>query len=397
MRWILAHLFVNDFAFDQLDMLLVECTGFFRLLVFSTRPALARRVLHGGCGGPFGEGCGHEGVIQFYIGLVPKRPRTRPSTEDALAAIHAIRQAPEKYDLARDLAPFLNHKSNHVVAAGAATAERLEVAALAPDLVQAFERLMRDPAKLDQGCKATIAIVQALVMLEDAAARVFLAGIRHVQKEGSFGPPVDVAAPLRGLCARGLARMGHPDALLECVTLLADPEIPARAGAVRAIADSGRPDGVLLLRLKALTGDKEIEVTGECFTALLSMDPAGSVEFVAKFLNSKDEGIAEQAALALGESHLPAALAVLRDAWESGGTREHRRMLLTAIALLRGDEALEFLLERLREDSIPGAADALAALSFYLRDEKIGVTVHAAIAGRQDRDAFDNYLRERPR
>ncbi len=76
--------------------------------------------------------------------------------------------------------------------------------------------------------------------------------------------------------------MGHPDALLECVTLLADPEIAARTGAIRAIADAGRPEGVLLLRLKTLLGDKEIEVTGECFASLLSLDPARSVEFVAQ-------------------------------------------------------------------------------------------------------------------
>lgn len=308
----------------------------------------------------------------------------RPTTEDALAAIHAIRQAPEKYDLSRDLAPFLGHKSNHVVAAAAVTAERLEAAALAPGLVQAFERLMRDPAKLDPGCKALIAIVQALVMLEDAAERVFFAGIRHVQKEGSFGGAVDAAAPLRGLCARGLARMGHPDALLECVTLLVDPEIPARTGAVRAIADSGRPEGILLLRLKALTGDKQIEVTGECFTALLSMDPAGAVEFVAKFLSSKDADIPEQAALALGESHLPAAFPVLRDAWERGGAREHRRMLLTAIALLRIDEALEFLLQRLASESSVVAADALAGLVFYARDEAVAARIEKVVHERGD-------------
>jgi HEAT repeat protein len=312
--------------------------------------------------------------------LVPKRL----STEDALAAIHAVRQAPEKYDLVRDLALFLRHKSNHVVAAAAATAERLEAGALAPDLVGAFERLMRDPAKLDAGCKATSAIVQALIQMEDAAAKIYFLGIRHVQMEGSFGRMADAAAPLRGLCARGLARMGHPDALLECVTLLADPEIAARTGAVRAIADSGRPDGVLLLRLKALLGDQEIEVRGECFAALLSLDPAGSIEFVAKFLNSDAEGVGEQAALALGESHLPAAFPVLREAWERGGTREQRRTLLTAIAMLRIDEALEFLLRRLREESAPVAADALAGLVFYARDEAVLTRIQEIIRERGD-------------
>jgi hypothetical protein len=306
------------------------------------------------------------------------------ATEDALAGIHAIRQSPEKYDLKRDLAPFLRHKSNHAVAAAAATAEKLEAGGLAPDLVLAFEKFMRDPAKLDPGCKATTAIVQALIQLEDPAAQVYFAGIRHVQREGSFGPPVDAAAPLRGLCARGLARMGHPDALLECVTLLADTEIAARTGAIRAIADAGRPEGVLLLRLKSLLGDKEIEVTGECFGALLSLDPSGSVEFVGKFLYSRAEGIGEQAALALGESRQLAAFHVLREAWESGAAAEQRRTLLVAIAMLRIDEALEFLLSRLADESGPVAADALAGLAFYARDEAVLTRVEEIIRQRGD-------------
>lgn len=316
------------------------------------------------------------------------------TTEDALAAIHAIRETPEKYDLARDLAPFLRHKSNHVVAAAAATAEQLEIGALAPDLVQAFDRLMRDPGKLDPGCKGTLAVAQALVQMEDPAAKVYFAGIRHVQREGSYGPPVDAAAPLRGLCARGLARMGHPDALLECVTLLADPEIAARTGVIPAIADAGRPEGVLLLRLKALLGDKEIEVAGECFTALLSLDPAGSVDFVAKFLNSDDEGMGEQAALALGESKLAAAFPILRQAWEQGAAREQRRTLLVAIAMLRNDEALEFLLERLHSESGPVAADALAGLAFYARDDAVLARVEEIIRQRGDGALENVFARE---
>ncbi len=315
-------------------------------------------------------------------------------TEDALAAIHAIRQSPENRDLKTDLAPFLRHKSNHAVAAAASAAEHLEAAALAPDLVQAFERLMRDPAKLDPGCKATTAIVQALIQLEDPATRVYFAGVRHVQMEGSFGPKVDAAAPLRGLCARGLARMGHPGALLECVTLLADPEIPARTGAIRAVADAGRPEGVLLLRLKTLLGDREIDVMGECFGALLSLDPADSVEFVARFLNSKTEGLGEQAALALGESRLPAAFEVLREAWENGGIAEQRRTLLVAIAMLRIDEALEFLLSRLAEESGPVAADALAGLAFYARDEAVLARVEGIIRERGDEALEAVFARE---
>jgi HEAT repeat protein len=317
-----------------------------------------------------------------------------PSTEDALAAIHAIRQAPEKHDLKPDLAQFLRHKSNHVVAAAAATVERLEAGTLAPDLVEAFERLMGNPTKLDSGCKAMIAVTQALVQMDDPAAKVYFAGIRHVQMEGSFGPPVDVAAPLRGLCARGLARMGHPGALLECVTLLADREVPARAGAIRAVGDAGRPEGVLLLRLKSLLGDREDEIVAECFSALLRLDPAASVEFVAKFLRSQSGGIGEQAALALGESRLAAAFGVLREAWERGGSQEQRRTLLVAIAMLRSEPALEFLLERLSAESGPVAADALAGLAFYARDEAVLARVDAIIRQRGDRALEAVFARE---
>lgn len=310
-----------------------------------------------------------------------------------MAAIHAFRQSPDTCDPQRDLAPFLQHKSNHVVAAAAATAERRGANALAPDLVAAFERLMRDPAKLDQGCKATAAIVQALASMADPAARVYFAGIRHVQKEGSFGPPVDVAAPLRGLCARGLARMGHSDALLECVTLLADPEIAARAGAVRAIADAGRTEGILLLRLKALLGDKDPGVTAECFVALLSLDAERSAEFVAQFLDPKFEEIAEQAALALSESRLPKAFDALRKAWEQGGLSDHRRMLLRAIGMLRLESAVEFLLERLQNESASVAADLLAALAFHARDEAVTDRVERIIRERAEPSLDEAFAR----
>lgn len=253
---------------------------------------------------------------------------------------------------------------------------------------------MRDPAKLDQGCKATAAIVQALIAIEEPAARVYFAGIRHVQKEGSFGPPVDVAAPLRGFCARGLARMGHPDALLECVTLLIDPEIAARAGAIRAIADAGRPEGVLLLRLKALMGDKEPDITAECFAALISLDREPSVAFVAKFLDPKFDELAEQAALALSESRLPAAFEVLRSAWEQGGLNDHRRMLLRAIGMMRLEIALEFLLERLNNESPSVAADALTALVFHARDEAIVQRVERIIRERAEPALHESFARE---
>lgn len=305
-----------------------------------------------------------------------------PSTDQALQTIRAVRDTPESFDLKRDLAPFLKHKSNHVAAAAASTAERLEAVALAPDLVEAFLELMKDPAKRDPGCEALIAIAKALVAMDDPAAKVYFAGVHHVQMEGSFGPPIDAAAALRGLCAQGLARMGHPDALIECVTLLADSEPAARAGAVRAIAESGDIAGTLLLRLKALLGDKEDEVIGECFSGLLRLAPGPSLEFVAGFQSSRSDEIAEAAAFALAESHMQAAFPLLRKAWDETAQAERKRALLHAIALLRLDEAVEFLLVRVAEDREPAAADAIAALSLYGRDEAIRKRVEDIVENR---------------
>jgi HEAT repeat protein len=304
------------------------------------------------------------------------------STDQALQAIRAIRDSPESFDLKRDLAPFLKHKSNHVAAAAASTAERLEAGALAQDLVDAFLELMKDPAKRDQGCEALIAIAKALVAMDEPAAKVYFAGAHHVQMEGSYGPPIDAAAPLRGLCAHGLARMGHPDALIQCVNLLADKEVPARVGAIRAIADSGDIAGTLLLRLKALVGDKEDEVLGECFAGLLRLAPGPSLEFVARFLKSASEEIRERAALALGESRLAAAFPVLREAWDGTAQAGRRRTLLLSIAMLRLDEAVEFLMARVAEDREAAAGDALAALALYSRDEAVRRRV-AEIVGKR--------------
>jgi len=310
------------------------------------------------------------------------RVAKRPSTEDALLAIRAIRDAPEAYDLKRDLAPFLLNKTNHAAAAAADTIGRLEAVTLTQELVAAFLFWMKNPAKLDPGSKALTAIAKTLAAMDCPASEVYLKGIRHVQMEASFGPPVDTAAALRGLCAQGLARMSHPDALLECVTLVTDREIAARSGAVRAISETGQPAAVLLLRFKALVGDDDEEVMAECFAGLLRLAPAETFEFVARFLSSPVDEIAERAALALGESHLASAFPVLQQAWEQTTRATLRKTLLLAMAMLRQDEAVEFLLTRLADDSEKSGADALAALALYSRDDSVRTRIQELLAQR---------------
>lgn len=303
--------------------------------------------------------------------------------EQELAHLRAIRNSPESYELQRDLAPFLHHKSNHAVAAAAEAAKALEAEALAPDLIAAFMGLMKHPSERDPGCKALQAIAGALATFGADASEVYLAGIRHVQMEGSFGPPVDAAAPLRGLCARGLVRMAHPDALFETIAVLADRKIPARVGAVRALADSGSLAAELVLRLKVLQGD-DAEVLAECFAALLSLAPSRSVEFVSKWLHRQPDEVIESAALALGESRLASAVTPLQEAYAGQIRRPLRKTLLLAMAMLRRDEGVEFLLACLENEPENSASDALSALSLYRNDAAVAERVRSIVAKREN-------------
>jgi HEAT repeat protein len=284
-------------------------------------------------------------------------------TETALDALREIRLEPARFHLARDLAPFLKHRSNQVVAKAAA----LAVPELAQQLVEAFRRLIKDAAKFDAGCVALPTIVRKLIEIEDASAEIFFAGLRHVQREPVYGGHVDTAAPLRGMCAIALARMAHPDALLEAVNLLVDVEQEARIGAVRALAESGRADAELVLRFKALAGDGKPEVTAECFAALLRLGPGTrALPFVAEFLSKASEEVAESAAIALGESRMVDAFPLLKAAFVQERSRTIRRAILMGMALSRQDEAIEFLFERAVEDRA-----AVEALQLFPNDEMI--------------------------
>ena len=294
----------------------------------------------------------------------------RLTTEDALALISAIRNTPEKYDLKLDLAPLLQHKSNHVIAAVAVALKRLEETALAPELVAAFLALLPKAKDRDQGSKALTAIAETLVNTGEDAPEVYLAGVKHVQMEGSFGPPIDVASPLRGLCARGLVRMRHHEALYEVVALLADREVPARAGAAQALGDAGGLAAELLLRLKVLNGDEE-DVGAECFQSLLVAAPERSVSFVAGYLASESEDRVESAAMALGGCRLASATTVLMEAWRSQIRRPIRRVLSLAIAMCRQEAGIDFLVSRLEEEPDQTANDVLGAFSLYRNDEKV--------------------------
>jgi hypothetical protein len=314
--------------------------------------------------------------------------------ERSLDRLGELRHADVSDAAVQEVREFLRNRSNLVVAKAAKVARELQIKALIPDMVAAFDKLMADAPRLDKRCAATTEIVSALYELNYDDPTPYLAGLKHVQMEASFGPPVDEAAKLRAVSAQGLLRTRHPDALAEVTQLLVDREPAARIGAVRALAVNGGEAGILLLRLKVSTGDVEAAVLGECFSGLLEASPAKSVPFVAKYIDSEDPDVAQVAMLALGESRIPAAFEALREKWARTIAIPVRRALLSAMAASKLDEAIAFLVSLVETAGVPTAAAAVEALSIYSRNERVRKSVGEAVMTRKNEALVANFKRD---
>ena len=217
-----------------------------------------------------------------------------------------------------------------------------------------------------------IAIARALFNLDYDGADLFLSGMRHVQMEPVWGGSFDTAAELRAVCAMGLANTTYPDKLRELVDLLVDREWQARAGAVRAIAVVGSEAALLLLRFKALSGDKETEVLADCFSGLLSVEGAEAVPLVASFADSKDRKSREAAILALGASRRADAIEWLKERFRRHSPdMETRKCILLSLATSRMEAAIEFLLGLIREGSPQISEFAVSAMEINRGDGQI--------------------------
>ncbi len=294
----------------------------------------------------------------------------KPSkTEAAYYALERIGSGPMAAEAIAELRKALNAAASLLVSKAADIAGRRGVSELIPDMISAFGRFTTDGARVDKQCNAKISIVNALNALECVDDAVFLTGARYIQMEPVFGGQADTAAELRCGCAYGLARIAHPDAHYVLADLLVDGESSVRAAAAKALAYLGSPEGELLLRLKVLTGDKELDVISECFEGLMTMSPKRSLVFVSRYLKSDDLSAAQCAAIAIGKSHAPGAFDALRKCWDDSPSPSTRRALLLPIALIRSDDAFEFLLEVLRRGDGKIIAQATNALSLYADDE----------------------------
>ncbi len=293
------------------------------------------------------------------------RSTTQRGFDKELAELDALKDSPLDATAVEHIRKALGHRNNFIVAKAAKLVADNELAALLSDILAAYDRFFVDAVKSDPQCWAKNALVKALVKLEHRAKDAYLRGLRHHQMEPVWGGQSDTAGTLRGECAHALVDCpGISDAELLALLLepLVDEDKTVRVEAARAIGQVGGISAALLLRLRILlapaTGDEDApEVLGAVFSALLGLERAQAIPLVAGFLKDGDD-LAAEAAFALSELRTAEALATLVERYRGGVDAWFGSVMLSAIALTRLPEAMDFLLGLIARD----AREALAVI-----------------------------------
>ena len=276
------------------------------------------------------------------------------SFDEELAALEILRDAlPAETEA--PLRKALTHRNNFIVAKAAKLIVQHNHRSLTPVLAEAFPRFLTDGVKTDPQCWAKDAIVKALSAFEYQEPDLFLAGMRHIQLEPSFGGSTDSAGPLRGLCAMGLVQcrsLSNTQVLTHLLPLFADKELSVRVNGARAIEQIGTDTASLLLRLRGELASDEPELLGACYSGVLHLEGPSAIPWAAKFLRplAPDDASAE-AAFAIAETRTEAAFTLLKSTWKQTRDPDFRGTCLTAIALTRQEGAYNFLLEEIAEGS----------------------------------------------
>lgn len=284
--------------------------------------------------------------------------------DEQLAALDRLRQQPEQVREG-GLRKALTRRNNFLVAKAADLVREFQMAQVIPELLVAFDRFFHNSVKTDPQCWAKNALSRSLAMLEHQDAGVFLRGMRHIQMEPIWGGRSDTAGTLRATCALALVQcrtLSESALLAHLLELMGDTDKGVRTEVVRAIEQVGSSSAVLLLRLRAVLGSDEPEVLGACYSGILRIEGLSAIPWVGRFLASGDECAAE-AALAIAGTHSPEGLVALRECLAKANDPWWHSVLLSAIALTRQEEAVDFLLDLIRSES----PDAEAAIEAVLR------------------------------
>lgn len=307
----------------------------------------------------------------------------RRKFEEQLAALDALREQEPQARIA-PLRKALAHRNNYVVAKAADLVRGFKLDDLTPELLAAFDRFFEDAVKADPQCWAKNAIGRALAAFEYQDADVFLHGMRHIQLEPVWGGSSDSAGTLRATCALALVQcrsLTNADLLMHLVEMLADKDKSVRLEVVHAIEQVGQPSSALLLRLRAILGSDEPEVLGACYSGILRIEGVSAISWISRFLDSSDDPAAE-AALAIAGTHAPEGFEVLKKRFAHEADPWFCSVLLSAIALTRQDEALEFLFDQVRSESSHAEA-AIEAIVRAVPSEEIKKRLEKMVSGNQ--------------
>jgi HEAT repeat protein len=306
----------------------------------------------------------------------------RANLEDRIEQLRELGRQPVTDQTRTSLRKALGDRSNLVVAQAAKVAGALQLRDLIPDLLQAFDRILPKGSAADPKCWAKKALVDVLKKMDHDQSDVFLRGLRHIQMEPVWGGHEDAAISLRGSCALALPQcvdISRHTKLRFLVDAMADPEEPVRVDAVRAIEQMEGDDGALLLRLKARVGDADSRVTGQVLESIINVEGDQGIAFVCGFLESEHDAICEEAALVLGASRSAAGFAALKEAWSRKRNGSRSEIFLRAISASGLPDAIDFLVNLIKDGPQSEADGAVRALELYSGSEEIEAKVRQAV------------------
>jgi hypothetical protein len=329
------------------------------------------------------------------------RAQSSRGFERELAELEALKGAALDTVSIELLRKSLAHRNNFLASKAAKLVADAELFDLLPDVLATFDRFFIDAAKSDPQCWAKNALAKTLVKLEHRQKDAYLRGLRHHQMEPSWGGSSDTAGALRATCTHALVDCpGISDADLLTILLepLTDTDKTVRIEAVRAIGQVGGSSAALVLRLRALLGpsgpDKdEPEALGAVYASLLALEGARAVPVVAAALKQGDD-LSAEAAFALADLRTPEALTALIARFSAGADAWFGSVLLSAIALTRLPEAMDYLIEIIQRDDREAQA-AIEALGRAAPNAELRARVWQAVeeTGRRSLEtAFHEHL-----
>jgi len=289
--------------------------------------------------------------------------KKRTSLEEELCELRSLTVGPWTSEFGERLREALSSPRSHVVARAAKIVRERALEGFGPLLVAAFHRFLKDPQKTDPGCDAKLAILEALDVIAHPDPDPFLVAARLVQKQPSWGLPVDTAAPSRARAILALANMGYRDILLLAAELLADPEAPVRQASAEALAHCGDRAAAGLLLLMSYRQEEDPVVQTSYLCGILTLAPDWGMPRLRTLLFGEDPTLRELAAIALGQSGVPEAVDLLVEFYRATPLASERAPALRGLGLHRSEKALEAVLDVVSNGTDQDAREAVKALS----------------------------------